>query len=104
MFRGFARGDDANNAAAVALTVADKEKMRSAAHTEQEKALLSRRMRRVVELNGELVLEERLSFLKGNAMLPEVRRAFSRIPLKCDHLYIVWMIVAFASLAQEGLE
>jgi len=40
VFRGFARGDDANDVATIALTVANEEKMSSAAHAEHEKTFL----------------------------------------------------------------
>lgn len=72
MFRGFARGNDANGSAAVALTVADQQKVSAAAHAEHEKTLLLGGVWFVVELNSELVVEDRLGFLEGNAVFPEV--------------------------------
>ncbi len=97
MFRGFARGDDADNVAIIALTVADEEEVGSGAHSEHEKTLLCRGMRLVIELNSELVVENGLGFLKGNTMFPEIRCGFGRIPLKGNHLYIVWMTEYLAS-------
>jgi len=44
----------------------------AAAHAEHEKAFLLRGVRLIVELDSELVVEDRLGFLEGNAMLPEV--------------------------------
>lgn len=80
MFRGFARGDDADDVATIALTVANEEKMSSAAHAEHEKAFLFRGVRLIVELDSELVVEDSLGFLKGNTVLPEVRGGLGRVP------------------------
>src|SRR3546814_67705 len=96
-FRVFSRGDDADHAATVALTVTDEQKMSTAAHAQHEKALLVRGMGLVVELHGEFVVEDRLGFFEGNAMFPEVRGGFGRVPVKSNHLYIVWMVDAFAT-------
>lgn len=96
MLSCFARRNDANDATAVALAVANQEKVSAAAHAEHEKALFACGVQFVVELNGELVVEDGLSLLEGNVVLPEVRCGLSRIPVKLDHLYIVWMIDAFA--------
>lgn len=83
MFRGLARRNDANDAATIALTVADEEKMSSATHAKHEKTLLLiRGVRLIVELNGELVVEDRLGFLEGDAMLLEVRDGLGRVPVK----------------------
>ena len=71
--------------------MADQEKVSATAHAEHEKALLVRGVRLVVELDGELVVEDGLGFLEGNTMLPEVRGSLSWIPVELDHLYIVWM-------------
>src|SRR5690606_17684524 len=76
--------------------MANEEEMSAAAHAEHEKAILVRGMRVVVELDGELVVEDGLRLLEGNSMFPEVRRGLGRIPIEPDHLYIVWMTVAFA--------
>ena len=72
MFGCLARGNDANDVAAVALTVADEEKVGAAAHAQHEKAIFFGGVRFVVELNGKFVVEDTLGFLKGNAMLLEV--------------------------------
>lgn len=56
----------------------------------------------VVKLHGKLVIEDRPGFLEGNAKPPEVRGGLGRIPVKLHHLYIVWMIGAFAGLTPIG--
>ena len=70
--------------------------MGATAHAKHEKALLIRGVSFVVKLDGELIVEDRLSFLEGNAVLPEVVGGLGRVPVESDHLYIVWMIQAFA--------
>jgi hypothetical protein len=69
---GFSRGNDADDAAAITLTVADQEKVGTTAHAKHEEAILICRVRIVVELHGKLIIEDRLSLLEGDTMLPEV--------------------------------
>jgi len=52
--------------------VADDEKMSAATHAEHEESLFMRGVRFIVELDSEVIIEDRLRFLEGNAMLPEV--------------------------------
>ena len=96
MLRGFSRGNDPDDATAITLAVADQEKVGTTAHAKHEEAILIYRVRIVVKLHGKLVIEDRLGLLEGDAMLPEVRGGLGWIPVKLDHLYIVWMIQAFA--------
>ena len=53
----------------------------------------------VKELNCEFVVENRFGFLEGNAVLPEVRGGFGRIPFKPDYQYIVFMTDRVSSCA-----
>jgi hypothetical protein len=80
--------------------VAYEEKMSAAAHAEHEKSLFVRSLRFIVELDCEIIIEDRLGFLEGDAMLPEVRGGFGWIPIESDYLYIVWTTIASARIAQ----
>lgn len=72
MLGRLARGNDADDATIVALTVAYQEKVSAAAHAQHKKAFLIGGVGLIVELDGELVVEDGLSLLEGNTMLPEV--------------------------------
>ena len=68
--------------------------MSAATHTQHEKALFLRGVRLTEELNGEFIVENRLCLLERHAMLSEVRGSFGWIPVKLNHLDIVWMLGA----------
>ena len=77
----------------------DDEQPCSSALPEQQKAIFVGRVLIVKELNCEFVVENRLGFLEGNTVLPEVRGGLGRIPFKPDHQYIVFMNDCVSSCA-----
>ena len=72
MLRGFSCGNDADDAITIMLAVADQEKVGTTTHAKHEEAIFICGVGVVVELHGKLVIENRLSLLEGDAMLPEV--------------------------------
>jgi hypothetical protein len=51
----------------------------------------------IEELNGELVIKNRLCLLKGDLVLLEVRRRLRCIPFKLENKYIVFIEVVASS-------
>ena len=74
MLRGFSCGNDADDATTIMLAVANQEEVGVGAttHAKHEEAIFICGVGVVVELHGKLVIENRLSLLEGDAMLPEV--------------------------------
>jgi len=70
---GFASRDDANRIATVTLTVTNEEKHSLTTHAKHEKAIFSCCILRIKKLKGELVIENRLCVIEGNAVLLQIR-------------------------------
>ena len=89
---GFACRNDPNEITRFTLAVADKEDPSCITHAEEEEAFLFDGMLIVIELNGKLIVENRLGLLEGDTVLSEIGRSLGLIPFKLDHTYSVWML------------
>ena len=56
----------------------------------------------VIELNSELIIEDRLGLLEGNSVLSLVRGRFGLIPLKLNHKYSVLLSLPKSSESPNG--